>query len=82
MKDHIYNAMRDLGAIGEQKVEVFYDWSEPRKSNDPFEVPDNGGAIVVAVLVFLDGKEVNLYDYLNDNMIQDLEYECAENFRR
>lgn len=80
MKDHIYNTVLDLGALGEQQVEVFYDWSEPRKSNDPFEAPDNGGATVVAVLVWLDGKEVNLYDYLNDNLIQDLEYECAENY--
>jgi hypothetical protein len=78
MKDHIYETMLDLGVLGEQKAEVFFDWSEPLPSNDRFEVPENGGATVVAVIVWLDGKEVDLYEYLNGDLISDLEYECAE----
>ena len=78
MKDHIYNTILDLGSMGEQPVEVFYDWHQGRPSNDQYEVPDNGGATVVAVIAWIDGKEVDLYQYLNDNLIQDLEYECAE----
>lgn len=78
MKDHIYNTVLDLGVIGEQKVEVFYDWTPPNPSKDPFQVPENGGATIVAVILWIDGKEVDVYDYLNDDLIADLEHECAE----
>ena len=78
MKDHIYETVLDLGVLGEQKVEVFYDWCTCRVSADRFEAPEEDGAIVVAVMVWLDGKEVNLYDYLNGDLISDLEYECTE----
>ena len=80
MKDHIYNTMLDLGVLNEQPVEVFYDWTPPMPTNDRFEVPDNGGATVVAVIAWIDGKEVDLYEYLNANLISDLEYECAESY--
>ena len=78
MKDHIYATKLDLGVLGERDVEVFYDWTPPNPSNDPFQVPENGGATVVAVSLWLGGKEVDVYDYLNDNLISDLEHECAE----
>ena len=78
MKDHIYETFLDLGVIGEQRCEVFYDWNEPLKSNDRFEVPENGGATVIAVIVWLDGKEVDVFENLNDDLISDLEYECSE----
>ena len=78
MKDHIYETYIDLGVLGEQKVEVFYDWNAAKPSNDRFEVQELGGATVVAVTAWIDGKEVDLYQYLGDDLIYDLEYECAE----
>ena len=78
MKDHIYETVLDLGVLGEQKVEVFYDWCTCKVSNDPFEAPIDDGAIVVAVILWIDGKEVNVFDLLNDDLISDLEYECTE----
>ena len=80
MKDHIYNTILDLGSMGEQPVEVFYDWQPARPFNDPFQVPENGGASVVAVILWFGGKEVDVYDYLNDDLIADLEHECAEDY--
>lgn len=78
MKDHIYATKLDLGVLGERDVEVFYDWTPPNPSNDPFQAPENGGASVVAVIAWIDGKEVDLYEYLNNDLIYDLEHECAE----
>ena len=78
MKDHIYATKLDLGVLGERDVEVFYDWTPPNPSNDSFQVPENGGATVVAVILWFGGKEVDVYDYLNDDLIADLEHECAE----
>ena len=78
MKDHIYATKLDLGILGERDVEVFYDWTPPNPSNDPFQVPENGGASVVAVILWFGGKEVDVYDYLNDDLIADLKHESAE----
>ena len=78
MKDHIYATKLDLGVLGERDVEVFYDWTPPNPSNDSFQVPENGGASVVAVILWFGGKEVDVYDYLNDDLISDLEHECAK----
>ena len=80
MKDHIYETFLDFGVIGGQRCEVFYDWNEPLRSSDSFEVSENGGATVIAVMVWIDGKEVDMFDYLNDNLIQDLEFECSEDY--
>ena len=46
MKDHIYSTKLDLGVLGERDAEVFYDWTPPNPSNDPFQVPENGGATI------------------------------------
>lgn len=81
MSEHIYETALDLGVIGEQKVEVFYEWCNCIVSNDKFQVPEPDGAIVIAVIAWIDGKEVNLFDYLNGNLISDLEYECGEDYR-
>lgn len=78
MKDHIYETFLDFGVIGEQRCEVFYDWHEGRTTMDSFEAPDPSGATVIAVMAWIDGKEVDMFDYLNDNLIQDLEFECSE----
>ena len=79
MKDHIYETYIDLGVLGEQKVEVFYDWCNCIVGGE-FDAPQPDGAIVTAVIAWLDGKEVDLYQYLGDDLIFDLEYECAEDY--
>lgn len=79
--EHIYETVLDLGVIGEQKVEVFYHWYNCRVSNDEFQFPEPDGAEVVAVLAFVDGKELDITNLLNPNLIQDLEYECTEHYR-
>ena len=80
MKDHIYATKLDLGVLGERDVEVFYDWAQPNPSNDQFQVPENGGATVVGVILWLDGKEIDVYEYLNGDLVSDLEYECADDY--
>lgn len=79
--EHVYETTLDLGVIGEQKVEVFYEWCDCRVSNDQFRAPEPDGAIVIAVLVFIDGKEIDITEMLNPNLLQDLEYECSEDYR-
>ena len=64
MKDHIYATKLDLGVLGERDVEVFYDWTPPNPSNDSFQAPENGGATVVAVILWLGGKEVDAKELL------------------
>jgi len=78
--EHIYSTYLDLGVIGEQKVEVFYHWIEGSKSFNNFDAPDPSGADVVAVLTWIDSKEVDITDYLNANLLDDLAYECAEDY--
>ena len=79
--EHIYETYLDLGVIGEQKVEVFYHWWNCRVSNCEFQVPEPDGAEIVAVLCFIDGKEIDITNLLNQNLIEDLEHECAEDYR-
>lgn len=78
MKNHVYNTVLDLGVLNEQPVEVFYDWHEGRTTVDAFEAPDPSSAKITSIIVWLDGKEVDLRQYLNDDLIFDLEYECTE----
>ena len=80
MKDHIYETYIDLGVLGEQKVEVFYDWCNCIVGGE-FDAPQPDGAIVTSVIAWLDGKEVNVFDYLNSDLIEDLAYECTESYR-
>ena len=80
MKDHIYETYLDLGVLGEQKVEVFYDWCNCVVGGE-FDAPQPDGAIVTSVIAWLDGKEVDLYQYLNDDLVYGLAYECTESYR-
>ena len=78
MKDHIYNTLLDFGVLGEVEVEVFYDWYQGRPTLDRDEAPDTSGATVTAVYVCIDGTNIEISDKLNDNLLDDLAYECTE----
>lgn len=79
--EHVYDTYLDLGVIGEQKVEVFYHWHNGVPLGDRMLPPEPDGAEVVAVLCFIDGKEIDITNLLNQNLIEDLEYECTEDYR-
>ena len=76
-RNHIAQMFIDLGAIGEQECDVVYDEYAPIPSSDPYLAPENGGIIVTAVMAFIDGKEVNIFPYLSNDLITDLELEIA-----
>ena len=83
MNEHIYETFLDLGVIGEQKCEVFYFYHKGNSSWNcfSFEPPEYSGAEITAVVCEIDGKEINITNLLNDDLISDLEHECGEAYR-
>lgn len=80
MREHIYTTYLDFGVIGEQEVEVFYDYFAGLGSNDQYLPPEPEYAEVTDVCVFLDGKQLSILSLLNSSLIEDLAYECLEDF--
>ena len=78
--EHVYDTYLDLGVIGEQKTEVFYHWHKGVAFNDRDLPPEPKWAEVVAVLCFIDGKEIDITNLLNQKLIEELEIECAEDY--
>jgi len=70
--DHCTEIALDFGVIGEQYVDVIYDWHEPNPSNDPFQVPEPGGAVIKDVLIFIDGREVSVLHWLSPSRIDEV----------
>ena len=64
-KNHCSEVVVDMGCIGEQHVDVIYDWHEPNPCNDPFEPPEDGGSIVKDVLWFIGGHEISIMSRLS-----------------
>ena len=64
-KNHVTEVVVDMGCLGEQHVDVIYDWLEPNFSNDPFNPPEDGGAIIKDVLWFVDGHEISIMSRLS-----------------
>ena len=64
-KNHVTEVVVDMGCLGEQHVDVIYDWLEPNPSNDPFNSPEDGGAIIKDVLWFVDGHEISIMSRLS-----------------
>ena len=64
-KNHVTEVVVDMGCLGEQYVDVVYDWLEPNPSNDPFNPPEDGGAIIKDVLWFVDGHEISIMSRLS-----------------
>ena len=80
MKNHIYETYLDLGVLGEQKVEVFYDWFKGCTTFNRDEPPSPSYAEVTGVCLFIDGKEIEVSDLLNKDLLADLAYECGESY--
>ena len=78
--EHVYETYLDMGVIGEQKVEVYYHWINGSKAVNCMDAPDPSGADVVAVLAWIDGKEIDITELLNANLLDDLAYECTEDY--
>ena len=64
-KNHVTEVVVDMGCIGEQYVDVIYDWLEPNPSNDPFNPPEDGGSIIKDVLWFVDGHEISIFNRMS-----------------
>lgn len=72
-----FDTRLDLGVLGEQPVEVFYQHYYGRKTNDPFQVPDPEYCEVSAV--FWEGKDIT--DKLNGDLLEDLAFEAQEDWQ-
>jgi len=73
--DHCTEIALDFGVIGEQYVDIIYDWHEPNPSADPFQPPERGGAVIKDVLLFIDGREASVLHWITPtrmDMIVDL----------
>ncbi len=64
-KNHVTEIALDFGCLGEQFVDVVYDWLELNPSNDPFNPPEDGGSIIKDVLWFVDGHEISIMTRLS-----------------
>jgi hypothetical protein len=65
-KNHCSEIVLDFGCLGEQYVDVIYDWLPNNPSNDPYQVPENEGAIIKDVLWFVDGHEISIKSRLSE----------------
>ena len=64
-RNHVTEVVLDFGCLGEQYVDVIYDWMEANPSNDPYLAPENEGAIIKDVLWFIDGHELSIMSRLS-----------------
>lgn len=64
-RNHVTEVVLDFGCLGEQYVDVIYDWMEANPSNDPYLAPENEGAIIKDVLWFIDGSEISIMTRLS-----------------
>lgn len=73
--NHCTEVALDFGVIGDQYVDVIYDWHEANPSNDPYQVPEPAYPEIKDVLLFVDGHEVSVLHWLSPSrleMLQDL----------
>lgn len=70
--NHVTEISLDFGIIGEQYVDVIYDWHEPNPNNDPMQPPEHGGAVIKDILLFIDGHEVSVLHWLSPSRIDDV----------
>ena len=66
-KNHVTEVVLNMGCLGEQYCDCVYDWIEANPSNDPFNPPEDGGAIIRNVLWFVDGQEISIMTRLSPN---------------
>ncbi len=64
-KNHVTEVVLPFGCLGEQYVDVVYDWLEPNPSNDRDQPPEEGGSIIKDVLWFVDGHEISIMSRLS-----------------
>ena len=79
--NHCTEIALDFGVIGEQYVDIIYDWFEPNPSNDPMQVPENGGAVIKDVLLFIDGREASVIHWLSPSRLEQICDWVAEQWR-
>lgn len=64
-QNHCTEIALDFGVIGEQYVDVIYDWHEPNPSSDPMQPPEHGGVVIKSVMLFIDGREADVLHWLS-----------------
>lgn len=77
-RSHWTQAQINLGVIGEHQADIEYVYHERKPSNDPFQVPEPAWIEVTGVSLMLDGKEVDIYHWLSQSFIEELEAEILE----
>lgn len=73
--DHCTEIALDFGVIGEQYVDIIYNWHEQNPSSDPLQVPEPSYAEIKNVLIFIDGRELSIMHWLSParlEMIEDI----------
>lgn len=76
-RDHIHECALDFGVIGEQYVDVVYDWHE-RSPGDSATPDAPAYADISDVLLFIDGSKVSVKHWLTSMAFDRLEEQIAE----
>lgn len=63
-RDHCSEIALDFGVIGDQYVDIIYDWHEANPSNDPMQVPEPSYPDIKDVLLFIDGREASIKHWI------------------
>lgn len=63
-RDHFAEIVLDFGVLGEQNVDVRYDWHDANPSSDRDLAPEPAGVVLKDVLLFVDGQQVSVFHWL------------------
>ena len=72
-QDHCTEISMDFGIIGEQYIDIIYDWHEANPTSDPMQVPEPAYPVIKNVLLFIDGREASIIHWLSPKRLEEIE---------
>lgn len=68
-QDHYAELVMDFGCIGEQSVDVKYDWHLGLASSDPNVPSEPEGPVIKDVTLWIDGNDASVFNWLSEKQL-------------